>query len=60
MVHKGLVPCTGIVVWLPGAWQCFAVEEVEEAQKVGKAMFGKHFFKPWGGLGTDSGPVMIL
>jgi hypothetical protein len=35
MVHKGLVPCTGIVVSFSGAWQSFIVEEVEETQQVG-------------------------
>jgi hypothetical protein len=57
MVHKGLVPCTGIVVWFSRAWQSFIVDEVEEAQQVGKMMLGKHFSKQWDGLGTESGPV---
>jgi hypothetical protein len=41
MVHKGLVPCSGIVVWISRAWQSFVVDEVEEAQQVRKAMLGK-------------------
>jgi hypothetical protein len=57
MVHKGLVPCAGIVVWFSGAWQSFFVDEVEEVQQVGKAMLGKHFPKPWGGLGIESASV---
>jgi hypothetical protein len=57
MVHKALAPCTGIVVWFSGAWQSFIVDMVKEAQQVGEAMLGKHFPKPWGGLGTESGPV---
>jgi hypothetical protein len=48
--HKGLVPCIGIVVW-------FSIDEMEEVQQMGKAMLGRHFSKPWGGLGTESGPV---
>jgi hypothetical protein len=35
-VCTGLVPCTGIIVWFSGAWQSFVVDEVEEAEKVGK------------------------
>jgi hypothetical protein len=38
MVDKGLVPCTGIVVWFSRAWQSFVVDKVEEAQQVGKVM----------------------
>jgi hypothetical protein len=57
MFHKGLVPCTGIVVWFSRAWKFFVVDEVEEAQQVAKVMLGKHFPKPWGGLGTEKGPV---
>jgi hypothetical protein len=57
MVHKRLVPCTGIVIWFFRVWQFFAVDEMEEEQQIGKAMFGKHFPKPWGGLGTDSGTI---
>jgi hypothetical protein len=57
MLHKGLAPCTEIVVWFSGAWQSFAVDEVEEMQQVGKAILGKHFLKPWSGLGTQSGPA---
>jgi hypothetical protein len=57
MVHQGLVPRTVIIVWFPRAWQSFIVDEVEEVQQVGKVMLGKHFFKPWGGVGTESGPV---
>jgi hypothetical protein len=57
MVHKGLAPCTGIVVLFSRAWQSFIVDEVEEVQQVGKAMLVKHFPKPRGGLGTDSGLV---
>jgi hypothetical protein len=56
MVHKGLVSCTGILVWFSGAWQSFVADEVEEAQQVGKAMIGKHFAKSWGGSGTESEP----
>jgi hypothetical protein len=37
MVHKGLGPCTGIVLWFSGAWQAFVLDEVEEAQQVGKS-----------------------
>jgi hypothetical protein len=57
MIHNGLVPCTEIVGWFSGAWQSFVADEVEEAQQAGKAMLGKHFPKPWGGLGTEDGPV---
>jgi hypothetical protein len=46
MVHKGLVPCTRIVVWFSGVWQSFVVGKVEEVQQVGKAVLGKHFPKP--------------
>jgi hypothetical protein len=45
-VHKGLVSYIGIVVLFSGAWESFVVDEVEEAQQVGKAMLGKHFPKP--------------
>jgi hypothetical protein len=55
MVHKGFVPCAGIIVWFSGAWQSFVVDEVEESQQVGKAMLGKHFPKPWVGLGIENG-----
>jgi hypothetical protein len=57
MVHKGLIPCIGI--WFSEAWQSFFVDEVEEAQQVGKAMLGKHFPKPWGGLGTEWTSMML-
>jgi hypothetical protein len=57
VVHKGLVPCIGIIVWFSSTWQSFIVDEVEEAQQVGKAMLGKHFPRPRGGLGTQSEPV---
>jgi hypothetical protein len=57
MAHKGFVPCIGIVVGFFRAWQTSVVDEVEETQQVGKAMLGKHFPKPWGALGTESGPV---
>jgi hypothetical protein len=30
---------------------------MEETQLVGKEMLDKHFPKPWGGFGTDSGPI---
>jgi hypothetical protein len=56
IVHTGLVPCIGIIVWFSGAWQSCVVDEVEEAQQVGKAVLGKHP-KSWGGLGTESGPI---
>jgi hypothetical protein len=42
----------GIVVWFSWAWQP-VVDEVEEMQQVGRMMLGKHFPKPWGGLGTE-------
>jgi hypothetical protein len=57
MVHKGLVPCTGI--WFSRAWQSFTVDKVQEAQQVGKEMLGKHFPKPWGGLGTEWTSMML-
>jgi hypothetical protein len=57
MLHKGLVPCTGIVVWFSKAWQSFVVDEVEEAKQMGKAIPGKNFPKPCGGFGTERGPV---
>jgi hypothetical protein len=42
-----------------GTYPVFVITDFlvrEEAQQVGKAMLGKHFPKPWGGLGTESGP----
>jgi hypothetical protein len=45
------------MIWFSRAWQSFVVDEVEEAQQVGKAILGRHFPKPWSGLGTESGPV---
>jgi hypothetical protein len=57
MVHKGLVPSTGLVVWFSGAWHSFVVDKVEDAQQAGKVMLGKHFPKQWGGLGAENGPV---
>jgi hypothetical protein len=59
MVHKGFVPCTGIIVWFSRPWQSFIIDEMEEAQQVGKAMLGKHFPKPWGGLGTEWTSMML-
>jgi hypothetical protein len=51
MVHKGMVPCTGIAVWFSRTWQSFVVDKVEEA------VLDKHFPKLWGGLGPESGSV---
>jgi hypothetical protein len=59
IVHKGLVPCTGFVVWFSTAWQPFVVDEMAEAQQAGKEILGKHFPQPWDDFGTEWTSMML-